>query len=101
MSKPETASPQPFKLAANPEVRSVFSDAALIVRHPDGMVWFRFCNKSIIPGQLAEEARIVLTEDHARSFLDALRGQLDPPAVPPPDAGKTAALPPSGRKSAE
>jgi hypothetical protein len=69
--------PQNTEIAVNPLCSTLFCDVAVVSRRRDGTILMRFCNQDLIPNVLAEQARVVVTCDHAKRIVDVLQRQID------------------------
>ena len=58
-----------------PDVQTLFIDKFFLMRRTDGMILIRGIQE--VPGLEIEGMRFIITENHARSFLDTLAKLID------------------------
>ena len=73
---PEELPPPPnMKFFGRPDVQTLFIDKFVFVKRPDGMLITSGIQG--VPGMEIEQLRFLITEDHAKNFLDILAKLLD------------------------
>lgn len=83
---PEPKKQTPETLFANPALQTLFSDRIMITRRNDDMVLFRFMSQ--VPEMHIEQARLVMTAEHARQVIDILTRLMEHYPQKPPAADK-------------
>ena len=73
---PEELPPPPnMKFFGRPDVQTLFIDKFVFVKRPDGMLITSGIQG--VPGLEIEQLRFLMTEEHAKRFLDSLAKLLD------------------------
>lgn len=64
------AQPANIQVLGRPDIQTLFIDKFLFVKRPDGTLLT--CGIQGVPGVEIEQLRFIMTEDHAKRFLDSL-----------------------------